>query len=170
MVHLINNLLIFVSDGLEDTQVEMVLAKKDETWCVSLCHMLNEMRQSSCFSDVVIRADNGHVFTSHTCILAAASPVLKTHLLSSPHYLDVPKICKRMWEVLLQFIYTGNLEIQDASEIPSILETGKLLQLTEVISLCEDLLMDNMQKASCVTKTYSVSNRVGTRSRGKLNK
>ena len=127
----------------------MVLAKKDETWCVSLCHTLCEMRQSSSFSDVIIQADGDNVLKAHTCVLAAASPVLKTQLLLSQHYLYVPKISKCMWEVLLQFIYTGNLEIPQPSEITGILKAGKRLQLTRLTSLCEDLLKDKGGKDKC---------------------
>ncbi|KAI0211167.1 hypothetical protein LSAT2_004016 [Lamellibrachia satsuma] len=127
----------------------MMLAKKDETWCVSLCHTLCEMRQSSSFSDVIIQADGDNVLKAHTCVLAAASPVLKTQLLLSQHYLYIPKISKCMWEVLLQFIYTGNLEIPQPSEIPGILKAGKRLQLTRLTSLCEDLLKDKGGKDKC---------------------
>lgn len=145
----------------------MVL-RKHKTWCASLCHTLDDMRQSSGFSDVIIRADNGHVFTAHACVLAAASPVLKTQLLASHHYLDMPNISRHMWEVVLQFIYTGNLKIENTSEIPSILETCELLELTGLITLCKDLLMDNKQEGKHVAKTHSVSHKVATRSQARM--
>ena len=149
--------------------VTMVL-KKHKTWCASLCHTLGDMRQSSSFSDVIIRADNGRVFTAHACVLAAASPVLKTQLLASHHYLDMSNISDHIWEVMLQFIYTGALKIENTSEIPSILETCELLELTGLITLCRDLLVDNKQEVKHIAKpkTHPVSHKVATRSQGEF--
>ena len=126
------------------------------------------MRQTSSFSDVIIRADNGRVFTAHACVLAAASPVLKTQLLASHHYLDMSNISDHIWEIMLQFIYTGALKIENTSEIPSVLETCELLELTGLITLCRDLLVDNKQEVKHVAKpkTHLVSHKVATRSQG----
>ena len=145
----------------------MVLLTKDETWCASLCHTLDEMRQSSGFSDVVIRADDGHVFMAHSCILAAASPVLKTQLLSSQECLDIADISRRTWEVLLSFIYTGNLEVLDTSELERVLETAMVLELAGLRTLCEDWLRDNEQDGGCISENDSASNIVATGSPGR---
>ena len=80
---------------------------------MSLCRTLNTLRES---------ASNGHMFKAHTCILAASSSVLKVQLLKSQHYVNMSNITERMWLVLLQFMYSGIVEIGDAVEIPSIVE------------------------------------------------
>ena len=128
------------------------MAKTAETWCTSLCRTLDTLRESSTFSDVIIRADNGHIFRAHTCILAASSSVLKTQLLRSQHYLDIPNISRRMWEVLLQFIYTGTVEMWDVAEIPGIMQAGKQLQLTQLLSVCEDRMKGSAQQDKCAAK------------------
>ena len=156
-----------VSGYSDDLQLEMVLLTKDAAWCASLCHTLDEMRQSSGFSDVVIRADDGHIFMAHSCILAAASPVLKTQLLLSQECLDIADISRFTWEVLLHFIYTGSLEILDTSEIERVLETAKVLELAGLRALCEDWLKDNRQEGCCVSETDSASNTVATGSHGR---
>ena len=104
------------------------------------------------FCDVTIRASNGHMFRAHTCILAASSSVLKAQLLKSQHYVNLPNITERMWQVLLQFMYTGTVEIGDAVEIPSIVEIGKQLQLTELVIVCEDLLRDSSEQHALATR------------------
>lgn len=129
----------------------MTVARTDKAWCKSLCHTLNTLRESSMFSDVIIRADNGRIFRAHTCILAASSCVLKAQLLRSQHYVDIPNITEHMWQVLLQFMYSGTVEIGDVVEIPSIVEIGKQLQLTELVSVCEDLFKGTTQKDTCTT-------------------
>ena len=98
------------------------------------------------FCDVIIRASNGHMFKAHTCILAASSSVLKAQLLKSQHYVNMSNITERMWQVLLQFMYSGTVEIVGAVEIPSIVEIGKQLQLTELVIVCEDLLRDSSEQ------------------------
>ncbi|KAI0211170.1 hypothetical protein LSAT2_004019 [Lamellibrachia satsuma] len=128
------------------------MAKTPETWCTTLCHTLDTLRESSTFSDVIIRADNGYIFRAHTCILAASSSVLKTQLLRSQHYLDIPNISRRMWEVLLQFIYTGTVETWDVAEIPGIMQAGKQLQLTQLLSVCEDRMKGSAQQDKCASK------------------
>ncbi|KAK2153771.1 hypothetical protein NP493_2262g00003 [Ridgeia piscesae] len=124
----------------------MAVARTNEAWCTSLCQTLNTLRESSMFCDVIIRASNGHMFKAHTCILAASSSVLKAQLLKSQHYVNMSNITERMWQVLLQFMYSGTVEIVGAVEIPSIVEIGKQLQLTELVIVCEDLLRDSSEQ------------------------
>ena len=129
--------------------IKMVLLRKDETWCTSLCHTLDDMRKTT-FSDVIIQAEGDDVLKAHNCILAAASPVLKTRLVLSQHYLYIPKISKRTWEILLQFIYTGNLAVSQVSEIHDVLRIAKQLEMTGLTSLCKDVLKGNVEKSKRV--------------------
>ena len=148
----------------------MVLLTKDETWCASLCHTLDVMRQSSDFSDVVIRAAGGHILRAHSCVLACASSVLKTQLASSPYYLHIPDVSKGTWEILLHFIYSGDLEIVNESDTKSVLETGKLLELVGLTALCEDWLGDCKQDVSGVTEEGDAAGDGGDGSQGEFDK
>ena len=129
--------------------LKMVLLRKDETWCTSLCHTLDDMRKTT-FSDVIIQTAGDDVLKAHNCILAAASPVLKTRLVLSQHYLYIPKISKRTWEILLQFIYTGNLAVSQLSEIHDVLRIAKQLEMTGLTSLCEDVLEGSVETSKRV--------------------
>ena len=127
----------------------MALYGKDESWSASLCHTLDDMRQSSGFSDVTIQTDGDHIFSAHACVLAAVSPVLKTRLLANRHYFYAPDISRRTWEILLQYIYSGTLEVSVA-EIPPVLQAGTRLQLIGLESLCEALWKESGEPGECV--------------------
>ena len=139
---------LHVSDTVP-VQPTMTVANTDETWCTSLCRTLDALRESTTFSDVIIHAVDGPVLRAHSCVLAASSPVLKAHLLRSQHYLDVPDISRRMWQVLLRFVYTGSLEVQDVEEIPGVVAMGRLLQMKELISACEGLSKGSTPEVKC---------------------
>ena len=133
-------------------QLTMTVANTYETWCTSLCHSLDALRESTTFSDVIIHAVDGHILHAHSCVLAASSPVLKAQLLRSQHYLDVPDISRRMWQVLIRFVYTGTLEVQDVAEIPGVVAMGRLLQMKELISACEGLSTGSTREVKCSLK------------------
>ena len=135
--------------GTVPVQLTMTVANTDETWCASLCRTLDALRECTTFSDVIIHAVDGHIFRAHSCVLAASSPVLKAQLLRSQHYLDVPDVSRRMWQVLLRFIYTGTLEVQDVAEIPGVVAMGRLLQIKELISACEGLSKGSTREVKC---------------------
>ena len=124
----------------------MTVASTNDTWCTSLCRTLDALRESSAFSDVIIHAVDGPILRAHKCVLAASSPVLKTQLMRSQHYLDLPSISRRMWQVLLHFVYTGTLEVQDVAEIPGVVAIGILLQFKELLSACEGLSKGSTQQ------------------------
>ena len=120
----------------------MALAqKKDDGWSRLLCNVLDDMRKRKAFCDTIILADDGHVFTAHACILAAASPVLKTRLKSRDIHIQIDGISRRTWEILLQFMYRGDITVPDAAEIEEVLKAGLSLCLTGLAELCENLFL-----------------------------
>ena len=128
----------------------MALDSTDETWCATLCQTLDGMRQSSGFSDVIIQTDGDHIFSAHACVLAAVSPVLKTRLVANRHYFYAPNITRRTWEILLQYIYSGRLEVSQSAEIPRVLQAGLRLQLIGLSSRCEALWRESGEPGECV--------------------
>ena len=125
----------------------MALAqKKDEGWSRLLCNVLDDMRKRKAFCDTIILADDGHVFTAHACILAAASPVLKTRLKSRDIHIQIDGISRRTWEILLQFMYRGDITVPDAAEIEEVLKAGLSLCLTGLAELCENLFLSDASR------------------------
>ena len=131
--------------------------KQDNGWNTALCNMLDDMRQRKAFCDTIILADNGHVFTAHACILAAASPVLKTRLMSRDIHIQINGIAKRTWEILLQFIYCGNITILDAVEVEQVLQAGILLNLTGLSELCKNLFLAETTNQTCDAESEDMS-------------
>ena len=131
--------------------------KQDNGWNRALCNMLDDMRQRKAFCDTIILTDNGHVFTAHACILAAASPVLKTHLMSRDIHIQINGIAKRTWEILLQFIYCGNITIVDAVEVEQVLQAGILLNLTGLSELCKNLFLADTTNQTCGAESENMS-------------
>lgn len=123
--------------------------KQDNGWNRVLCNVLDDMRQRKAFCDTIILADDGHMFTAHACILAAASPVLKTHLMSRDIHIQIDGIAKRTWEVLLQFIYCGDIMVLDAEEVEQVLRAGMLLNLTGQAELCKNLFLAETTNQTC---------------------
>lgn len=133
----------------------MVLSGKDNTWCVVLCSALDDLRQSSVFSDVIISAEDGRIFKAHTCVLAAASAVLKTKLAVDHHQLDTPDICGQTWESVLHFVYTGEVRVVNAEELTNLLKASHQLGLTELANLCGQFNLDSKSEASTNSKQHS---------------
>ena len=115
--------------------------QQDDGWSRLLCNVLDDMRKRKAFCDTIILADDGHVFTAHACILAAASPVLKTRLKSRDIHIQIDGISRRTWEILLQFMYRGDITVLDAAETEEVLKAGLTLCLTGLAELCENLFL-----------------------------
>lgn len=144
--------------------------KQDNGWSKVLCNALDDMRQRKAFCDTIILADDGHMFTAHACILAAASPVLKTHLMSRDIHIQIDGITKRSWDVLLQFIYCGHITVLDVAEIEQVLKAGMLLNLTGLAELCKNLFLAESNPSSdtvhgnafnCQEETFDYDMRLG---------
>ena len=103
--------------------------KKDEAWCSYLCRTLDTLRRTSAFSDVTISTDDGRILRAHSCVLAAASPVLKTELASGQRRLDIPGISGDTWETVLSFVYTGEVMGVDVEGMDKLLEACRCLRL-----------------------------------------
>ena len=125
-----------------------LVQKKDDGWSRLLCNVLDDMRKRKAFCDTIILADDGHVFTAHACILAAASPVLKTRLKSRDIHIQIDGISRRTWEILLQFMYRGDITVPDAAEIEEVLKAGLSLCLTGLAELCENLFLSDASHIS----------------------
>ena len=107
----------------------MMPDQKDEAWCSYLCRTLDTLRRTSAFSDVTISAEDGRILRAHSCVLAAASPVLKTELASGQRRLDIPDISGDTWETVLSFVYTGEVTGVNVEGMAKLHEACRLLRL-----------------------------------------
>ena len=132
------------------------MADRDETWCVSLCSSLDSLRQNSAFLDVIISAEDGRILRAHTCVLAAASSVLKTAMSAHCHQLHIPGISGETWESVLHFIYTGEVQITKAQKVANLLKAGHRLGLVKLAKMCGESGHDNKTGASASSKHLQI--------------
>jgi len=132
------------------------MADRDETWCVSLCSSLDSLRQNSAFLDVIISADDGRILRAHTCVLAAASSVLKTELSAHCHQLHIPGISGQTWEAVLHFIYTGEIQVTKAQEVANLLKACHRLGLAKLANMCGECGHDDKTGASASSKHFQI--------------
>ena len=114
-------------------------------------------RRTNLFCDVILKMC-GYEVPAHACILAAGSPYFNTFL-SQPMPRQYSQIFPQLIEVhidnngdqnvhyeeavykVIDFLYTGRIEIGQGI-IPQIREISKILQLEDLVNLCNDLLMN----------------------------
>ena len=128
-----------VSFRQDSTLAEMMQDKMDAAWCSYLCRTLDTLRRTSAFSDVTISADDGRILRAHSCVLAAASPVLKTQLAAGRRRLDIPGISGDTWESVLSFVYTGEVTGVDVEGMASLLKACQHLCLRSEFDVDSEL-------------------------------
>ena len=70
--------------------------------------------------DVTVQASDGQTFLAHACVLAASSPTLKSSLIHKSallYELKLDGICGEVWQKLIQFIYSGTLEVPVTNDV-----------------------------------------------------
>ena len=112
-------------------------------WTSYVCSSLETLRQEGILCDTTLLGKNGRTLLAHSCVLAAASPVLRTvvtqqnlaSFLHSTHY-----ISRGVWDVILEFIYRGKVAIDSVTDAKSIMAAAEKLELEKLRTLCEDFL------------------------------
>ena len=112
-------------------------------WPSFVCSSLAMLRQEGVLCDTTLLGKNGRTLLAHSCILAAASPVLRTivtqqNLVSFLHKTDF--ISRGVWDVILEFIYRGKVTIETVTDAHDIMVAAEKLELEKLRSLCEDFL------------------------------
>lgn len=96
--------------------------------CQNLHQTLNEFRLNNILCDVTIMDDRGGSTHAHSCILAAASPVLKSTvmlkdsnkmLIGQGLTLVIADISIEIWNLILEYLYLNTLVIP---ALPGLLE------------------------------------------------
>ena len=95
-----------------DTMTRVVEAS---AWHASLVgHTLNRMREGGVLCDIIVQSCEGREFLAHGCILAAASPILKSainNIVGQLSILRLDWLSGAVLETLLDFIYTGEMKM-----------------------------------------------------------
>ncbi len=102
---------------------------------------LNIQRHYGVFCDVVLRIDK-YDFKAHKCVLAAGCPKLQTMLYSIRSECGIDILALKDlpingFKYILEFLYTGTLEIKDA-HLHEIVSAAQYLEVRDVEKACMD--------------------------------
>ena len=119
------------------------LRLESETWSTYLCQQLTEMQQNQTMCDVTLLGSDNQGISVHSGLVAAASPCLKNLLVNlrrgQHSLLKFDTISSDLWRLLLEFMYTGKVEVPIA-QVDAILTASNSLQIEGLATLCVDLL------------------------------
>ena len=126
----------------------LVMKKCDASWCTSLMSRLYDMYEEDTLCDVKITSSDEKILNAHSHVLYASSPLLASALhadisCSNWHLaIDSPA---DILTVVLQFIYTGQVDAHDSPFIYDLLQCSENLQIPALTILAVQLL-DEMQQ------------------------
>ena len=110
----------------------MASAGDDVVWGSTLCTALNVLREETAFCDTTVVGNDQKTFRAHACVLAAASPTLKTYLkqaTGNTYVLRVDHMSSCTWQNVLQFVYTGRVFVAPGSSVASLSKAANTLQM-----------------------------------------
>ncbi|XP_072297257.1 actin-binding protein IPP-like [Eucyclogobius newberryi] len=122
-------------------------------YATHILEQMNKMRLRNDFCDVGLNV-GGHVFRVHRLLLAASSPYFSALFSggmreSEKEEIQILGVEKVVFEVLLDFIYTGLINVT-VDNVQELMVAADMLQLTEVVSICGEFLKGHMDPSNCV--------------------
>lgn len=133
------------------------LTLKECDWSNSVLSCMNTMRKQRAFHDVLLCVDK-HEIPAHRAILACYSPYMADQLQLSkipPNKeemvlrKDLISIDPDSAEVLVEFAYTGKLEIT-SQHVANLYHAANLWQVNKVKNACASHMQDSMSCSNCI--------------------
>ncbi|XP_040833688.1 actin-binding protein IPP isoform X2 [Ochotona curzoniae] len=114
---------------------------------------INRMRNRQNFCDVQLQVGQ-ETFKVHRLVLAASSPYFAALFTggmkeSSKDVVEILGIEARIFQILLDFIYTGIVNI-GVNNVQELIVAADMLQLTEVVHLCCEFLKGQIDPLNCI--------------------
>ena len=118
----------------------------------SFCTM-NELRKEEKLCDVILKVDKREFYV-HKVVLAATSPYLKAMftngmLESVQKVIDIHGLDENTMELLIEFSYTGTLEINQEN-VQKLLAGSSLLNIERLRTACSRFLQKQLDSANCI--------------------
>lgn len=147
----------FVRFGLQQKQhfkmgVQRKIFQNDHFAEESFCTM-NELRKEEKLCDVILKVDKKEFYV-HKIVLAATSPYLKAMftngmLESVQKVIDIHGLDENTMELLIEFSYTGTLEINQEN-VQKLLAGSSLLNIERLRTACSRFLEKQLDSANCI--------------------
>ena len=112
--------------------LEPISEAEQSSFCVELMKRLNMQRQQSYFCNITLVAKEGNEFKAHRNVLSAASPFFSKLLQSEMKekeegVIRFDEISKSILSDVLEFIYTGSVEVNEKNAGDLIIAADYLL-------------------------------------------
>ncbi|XP_026277598.1 uncharacterized protein LOC113205972 [Frankliniella occidentalis] len=123
----------------------------------TLLSRLGNLLQTSQWSDctfLVGDGDNRQEFHAHRILLAACSPVFEAMCfgpLAEKSAILIPDLEPKAFQVLLQYVYTDNVQFSSVEEACDVLYAAKKYLISNLSQLCHSYVKRNMQAKDVVT-------------------
>ena len=118
---------------------------ENANWARGTLEMLQELRVSGDLCDVTLCSSDGQCYRAHCCVLAAASPSMKTLLTqqtTDSYVLQLNMISGDIIDRVLQFIYTGHTYVT-LGTFSDMISACDQLGIAQLKDLCTRLLGEN---------------------------
>ena len=139
--------------SLNLTSLQTVTCQRVSTTC--LLQYANDNRNHGRFNDVTIRS-NGISIAANRMVLSCYCSFFDQILASETNnqindsIVDIPNVDGKLLELLIQYIYTGQICI-DSDNVLDILSAAHHLELDEVKGFCFEFLENCMTPDNCIT-------------------
>lgn len=116
-------------------------ALQEETKSCSACESMAILLKNELFSDVQFRLDDGTIIYGHRCVLYARSDYFRKMfggkmLESTMQQIDITGVRKQVFEAVLEYLYTGKLEIDDGQLAVDVLKAADMFSMDDLRRLC----------------------------------
>ena len=132
----------------------MVYFSERQNWMNNLI----ELKNKKCFVDGTIKTSDHKIFKIDRNILAAGSRYFKslfTNVLDPENQVNevyFPDIRSDIMEMIINFIYTGQLHSVTVDNFESLLRAVDRLEVNGVLSKCYSYLIDSINFQNCIRK------------------
>lgn len=151
-------------DDLYELQGVSTEVREEDLSCVP-CGNMSILLGSKMFSDVQFHLDDGGVVDGHRCVLYARSQYFRTMFgnnmrESNTEVIEISGVTKPVFECILEFIYTGGLDIDDGQLAIDVLKAADRFSLEDLGKLCMKRVEDavNIENAAHICELADTHN------------
>ena len=117
------------------------------TWGRNCSHDLATMREKGILCDTTIIGSDNRKMKAHACVLAAASPILKTLLANRRGCKTIKsEISSHLWQMILKFVYTSEVlvPLDDIMSLKDIHHAAKALDIVGLRDAAREFISEDM--------------------------
>ena len=139
--------------------LEPICYTEQASFCMELMKRLNMQRGQNYLCDITLVAKEGKEFKAHRNVLSAASPFFAKLLQSDMKEKDegiirFKEISASIVEDVLEFIYTGSIEINDEGNAKGLIAAADYFLLTCLKTVPGRFLEQQMSISNCISTFY----------------